>query len=312
MLKNSLNTKALPPLNALKGFEAAARLGSFRKAAEHLNLTHVAISHQIKLLEDDLQCHLFERHGRQVKLTEEGKLFYDYVRQALESLINGATTLRRNTADSDLKIETYITIAIRWLAHLLPEFGRQYPDVNYKVNSRLNEWWFDETNTDIAIVYLDRELPPNFTSKKLFDARLYPICSPALMANFARPLQPVELLNQNLISVASARQDWPFWFEQQQIPLPPEKRFLEVDSYVMAMEMARDNSGIALINGPFADRDLRSGQLLCPCNQFAEAEGHWALIHRKDPWRHPHIDNFVNWLMALVQERCRPEDIYTW
>ena len=109
-MANQIDLKKLPPLKALKGFEAAARLLSFRQAAQELNLTHTAISHQVRLLEENLGISLFERDGRAVKLTHEGKTFYPVVRSVLEQLINGSEILRRTDQAHSPVSYTHLTL----------------------------------------------------------------------------------------------------------------------------------------------------------------------------------------------------------
>lgn len=106
-IKNLLNHRNLPPLKALKGFESTARLLSFRKAAEELSLSHPAISHQIKSLEDNLGVKLFVREGRHMVLTPVGQRFYPIVREALELLINGSEAIRRSSNQPILRSDLY-------------------------------------------------------------------------------------------------------------------------------------------------------------------------------------------------------------
>ena len=296
MTPTRLALRSLPPLNSLKGFEAAARLGSFRRAADELCLTHVAISHQIKQLETDLGCALFLREGRSVVLTDDGKLFYGYVRQALESLLTGAGIVRGASEDSDLRIETYLTVAIRWLSHLLPGFRAIHPDISFSVNTRRTEWWFDETNTDVAIVLLDRELPATLRAYRLFDHRLFPVCSPKLLEQIGPAIQPGDILGLPLIEVSSAPSDWRCWFEAAGLEQVSAPKFQKVDTYALALEMAIDGDGVAMLNGPFAEDLLRQRKLVRPLPIEAQAPGYWAVICRDDRAGDRKIRAFIDWL----------------
>jgi len=292
--------RALPPLNALKGFESAARLGSFRKAADELNVTHVAISHQVKALENDMHCQLFRREGRSVALTEDGKLFYEYTRQALELLITGAQAMRRDTPDAELRIETYVTVAIRWLSHRLPRFRANHPDISYSINTRRTQWWFDEANTDLAIVHLDRDLPPNLRQKKLFDATLYPVCSPTFLEGFPPVNKPEDLLAMPLIEVSSAPGDWRNWFAAAGVAKPEMTRVQKVDTYALALELAIEGNGVVMLNGPFAEAELRQRRLVLPFDFVASAPGHWAAVYRADRANDARTRAFLNWLISEV------------
>ena len=111
-----IDLRQLPPLKALKGFEAATRHQSIRDAAEELCLTHPAVSHQVQLVEDALGVTLFVQEGRHIVSTEEGKVLYPYVRAAFESLLEGVEEVHRNALDKPLRVQTYVTASIRWLA----------------------------------------------------------------------------------------------------------------------------------------------------------------------------------------------------
>lgn len=304
MMPKRLSLRSLPPLNALKGFEVAARLGSFRRAADELNITHVAISHQIKQLEKDLDCALFLREGRAVILTPDGKLFYQYVRQALESLITGAGILRRTSPDSELRIETYITVAIRWLSHLLPGFRASHPDISFSLNTRRTEWWFDEANTDVAIIYLDRELPATLRARRLFDATLFPVCSPKILENISPVIQPADLLTFPLIEVSSAPDDWSSWFRAAGVENLPVHKFQKVDTYALALEMAIDGDGVAMLNGPFAGDALKQRDLVQPVALEVSSPGYWAVIYRADRARDHKVKTFVDWLLAEARKEA--------
>ncbi len=300
MTTAKLPLRSLPPLNSLKGFEAAARLGSFRRAADELSLTHVAISHQIKLLETDLGCLLFLREGRSVVLTEEGKSFYGYVRQALETLLTGAGLIRGTAEDSELRIETYLTVAIRWLSHLLPGFRSRHPEIPFSVNTRRTEWWFDEINTDIAIVLLDRELPATLKAYHLFDHILYPVCSPTLLEKTGPAIQPADLIELPLIEISSAPSDWRTWFAAAGLDQISVPKFQKVDTYALALEMAIDGDGVAMLNGPFAEESMRQRELVQPVPLEVPANGYWAVICRANRHRDRKVKAFIEWLLSEV------------
>lgn len=300
--------RSLPPLGTLRGFEAAARLGSFRRAAEELNVTHVAISHQIKQLETDLGCLLFLREGRQVVLTSEGRLFHEHVRRALDALVTGAGFLRRSGPEAELRIETYVTVAIRWLSQRLPRFRAAHPGIDFSLNTRRTEWWFDEANTDVAIMYVDRDLPASLKARRLFDGALFAVCSPALLEPLGPAVRPKDLLTLPLIEVSSAPNDWRDWFRAAGVEPVATRRFQKVDTYAMALELAAGGAGVAMLNGPFAERELRSRELVLPVPLVAPSRGYWAVIWHAGRSRDPRIRAFVDWIGEETGgEQCRIE-----
>lgn len=300
-MAGTISLRSLPPLNALKGFEAAARLGSFRAAADELNVTHAAISHQIRLLETDLAAPLFRREGRRVFLTPEGKLFYEHTRQALELLIAGAGILRHAHQDAELRIETYITVAIRWLSHRLPRFREKFPDILFSVNTHRTEWWFDETNTNVAVVYVDRPLPDSMRARRLFPGVLFPVCAPELIGSRMGEVTAETLLDLPLIQVSSATGDWPRWFSAAGITPPERHRYQRVDTYALALEMALRGDGVAMLNGPFADDELSAGTLIRPVSYQAASGGEWAVVYWAKNARDRKVRSFVNWILSEVE-----------
>lgn len=291
---------SLPPLKALRGFEAAVRLSSFRKAADELNLTHVAISHQVRQLEEFLGCALFLREGRTVTSTEEGRIFYNYARQALETLVTGTGIIKRHGPEADLRIETYITVAIRWLSPRLSRFHAAHPDINIALNTQRTEWWFDEMNTDVAIMYVDRDLPGALCSRTLFEGTLYPVCSPAILAAQSPVVTPEDLFDLPLIEVSSAPNDWHDWFCAAGVKNVPALRYTKVDTYALAIEMAISGAGVAMLNGPFAEEELRRRELVLPVDLVARSRGDWAVLYHVERGRDRKIRGFADWLVADV------------
>src|SRR5580704_4280038 len=150
-----IDLRKLPPLKALKGFEATMRRQSVREAADELCLTHPAISHQIQLIEADLGVALFSREGRKITPTPAGELLYPYVRRALESLIEGAELVRQVSTEQPLRVQTYVTASVRWLAQRIPGFTHEHPGLEVQLNTCAFEWDFDESMGDVGLVYCE-------------------------------------------------------------------------------------------------------------------------------------------------------------
>lgn len=299
-MASSLKISKLPPLKALRGFESTARLCSYRKAARELNLTHPAISHQVQALEKSLGVKLFAREGRQAVLTLEGERFYPVAREALEILINGSEAIRRSTRQSKLRIQTYITVSLRWLSHRLPRFRALNPELQLQLLSSIHEQGFDEVNADVGLIFC--RVPPaeHLHWVPLLPAKLFPVCSPGLIDNDAAPLNPADLLNYPLLTITSEVWQWQDWFESAGLGKVKTNHSISVDSTVIALEMAMDGEGIALVNGPFADKDLKAGRLVQPVPHCARNLGEWGLVCRKDTLNDPPVRAFIEWLQADI------------
>ncbi|MEO9655489.1 LysR substrate-binding domain-containing protein [Marinomonas sp.] len=297
---DKIDLRKLPPLKSLKGFEAAARLQSVRGAAEELSLTHPAISHQIQTLENSLACKLFEREGRHIRLTPAGERYYPFVRKALETLIVGTEEVRSQISQPTLRVQTYITTSIRWLAPRLPKFKKRHPDVNLEISTYNADWEFDEKHADVAIIYKTQALPDYLHWQPLFTSTVFPVCSPELLATLTNHPEAKELQHSPLISVYTEEKYWSWkdWFESAgvQITEPTGPEIIEVDTLAAALEMAVIGEGIALVNGPFADRDLATGRLVVPVDHQVEDAGEWGIVCHKNMFNDNQVQAFIQWL----------------
>ena len=303
----AIDLRKLPPLKALKGFEAAARLSSVRGAAEELNLTHPAISHQIQTLESSLASKLFIREGRNIRLTDAGKHYYQFVRKALDILIRGSEEIRDNTSQPALRVQTYITTSIRWLAPRLPKFKKQYPDIHLQVSTSNFHWNFDEKHSDIAIIYKTQPLSDHLSWQPIFQPKVFPVCSPEFLAQLPEGFQIQDLISYPLISVYTEDKYWTWkdWFESAGTHVSEKElssKVLEVDTLAAALEMAIVGEGIALVNGPFADNDLATGRLVVPINHYTQGFGEWGIICHKKLKDDKRVNVFIDWLLDQAKQ----------
>lgn len=304
---NKINLYSLPPLKALKGFEATARLLSIREAAKELNLTHPAVTHQIQMLESSLEVKLFSKEGRNIVLTEEGKTFYPYVRRAIETLIDGTQALSRAVMSRPLRIQVYVTTSIRWLAPRLSQFRELHPQINLQLLTCNPGWEFDADNADIGLIFRHKALSNQYHWSKLFDSQLFPVCSPKLIEN-ATQLTPTTLLEYPLINVYTEDWSWQQWFkafcdpDNIQTQLESNKSIV-IDTLAVGLEMAIRGEGIALVNGPSADDELRSGRLIKPVPQVVSGLGEWGVICHKDIKDDTRVQLFIQWLTAQANKR---------
>ncbi|MBS0394027.1 MAG: LysR family transcriptional regulator [Proteobacteria bacterium] len=294
-MSGKIDLRKLPPLNALKGFEATTRRQSVREAAEELCLTHPAVSHQIQQLEEDLGVALFSREGRSIASTPEGRLFYGYARKALELLVEGSETVRRSHAQRPLRVQTYVTASLRWLAPRIPAFSAAHPDIRLLLSTCAAEWDFDESLADVGLVYCETPPGPEFCWVPLFDYRLFPVCSPALRARLPARPAPRDLLALPLVVIYSEARNWDLWFESAGVAYQPDAGVV-VDTLALALEFALGGSGVALVNGPFVDAELASGRLVQPVEHAATCAGGWGLICRRELRDHPRVSAFIDFL----------------
>jgi LysR family transcriptional regulator, glycine cleavage system transcriptional activator len=294
-----IDLRKLPPLKALKGFEAATRHQSIRDAADELCLTHPAVSHQVQLVEDALGVTLFVQEGRHIVSTEEGRVLYPFVRAAFESLLEGVEEVHRNALDKPLRVQTYVTASIRWLAKRVPQFLADHPEIKLTLSTCAVEWEFDDVHADVGLVYCESAPDPGkFHWVPLYEYALFPVCSPEVANAIGAAPNAEDLITRPLVAIYTEVQNWEAWFVSAGVSTEPQVPYLMVDTLAVALEMALNGEGIALVNGPFVDQDLAAGRLVMPVAHKAICPGAWGLICRKDMRENLRIRTFMEWIVA--------------
>lgn len=296
-MAGKIDLRRLPPLKALRGFEAATRHQSIRDAAEELCLTHPAVSHQVQLIEEALGVALFVQQGRHIVSTEEGRVLYPYVRSAFESLLEGVEAAQRNALDKPLRVQTYITASIRWLAKRVPQFLAEHPEVKLTLSTSGTDWEFDDKHADVGLVYC--ESPPDpakFHWVPLFDYALFPVCSPSFQQEHGEAVDAKGLMDLPLVAIYTEQQNWEGWFRSAGVAYDPHVPYILVDTCAVAIEMAIAGQGVALINGPFVDKELADGRLVTPVEHREVCPGGWGLVCRKDLKDNVRVRTFIDWV----------------
>ncbi len=299
-MADHIDLRKLPPLKALKGFEAATRLQSIGEAADELCLTHPAVSHQVQQIEEALGVALFSQDGRYIASTEEGRIFYPYVRAAFLSLIEGIEATHRHAHNKSLRVHSYVTVSIRWLAHRLSSFTRFHPDIKLVLKTCGEAWRFEDVHSDVGLVYCDVAPDSRFHWVPLFDCALFPVCGPRLAAKIGPDGTVQDLLDHPLVTISTEFRHWELWFEAAGIPFKPTIPYITVDTLALALEVAMDNEAIVLVNGPFVDEELASGRQVRPVDHRAVLPGAWGLICRKEVQENYRIRSFIAWLQQSV------------
>ena len=293
--------RVLPPLNALRSFEAAARHGSFKAAAEELCVSHSAISHQVKLLEQYLGMELFSRRSRAVELTRAGRAYYPVLRETFDRLADSTALLLTPKRQDVLTIQLYSTFAIRWLIPRLPDFQAKHPQINVRLNTSQRDVDFEHEDVD-ACVMIGTPSEDDLHYTFLFGAELLPVCSPSLLQGAAPLKTPQDLARQSLLQVYPSRRDWSVWLEAQGAGHLNPDGGLQFDSYDHALSTAAQGLGVALGMQPYLAKDFRSGLLVevFPGKRVRH-DRDWYLVCRRERVTQPKIALFRDWLLAQVQ-----------
>jgi LysR family transcriptional regulator, glycine cleavage system transcriptional activator len=252
----------LPPLNAIKAFEAAARLGSFTRAAEELGVTHGAVSRQIRLLEDWLGTRLFVRTSRNAVPTQIGTDLLAEVGAALDRMARVCQRLQnRSPAAAVLRLSALPTFAMRWLIPRLPEFQRDHPGLDLRIVTASTP--FEQFGMDVDAVISGPSRQSGWVGKRFLGEVYLPLLSPNLMKEY--PLRaPVDLARHTLLHAATRREMWPRWLAAANaLELKPihEQVF---EHFYFAIQAALEGLGVIMAPLALVSDELRSQRLLAP------------------------------------------------
>lgn len=283
-----------PPLNSLRAFEATARLLSFQHAAKELNVTHSAISHQIKKLENDLEAVLFLRQGRSIQLTEVGRLYYEEVHAALQRIEQSTQELFGDPYDGELTIQTYMSIMSHWLMQRLGSFIKQFPHLRVQLYNNYLNWDFDKEKADVGLIYSENPTD-DLVYQPLFRGSLVPICSPALIKD--REIENVEqLCKLPFMNVTESPKNLPNWLRSQGLNRQRIKLKGEHDNYSLALEAVAAGQGVAIVPIFFATGDIANGTVVIPLECAIPESGNWYFVQGASLLNNSRVTSFSEWL----------------
>src|SRR5580704_6397215 len=257
----------LPPLSALRAFEAAARLGSFSKAADELSVTPAAISHQIHSLEADLGVALFHRHNRAVELTASAKLLLPGLSDAFAEIQAAVRRLRAHNDTGTLTVTASPSFAAKWLVLRLHRFQEAWPDVDVRISTSDALVDLTKGEFDVGIRYGTGRYP-GLDVELLLKNEVFPACSPRLLEEGPPLRTPDDLRHHALIHVDQATDrypllpTWPMWLKAAGVGGGPSAPGLTFSVGYMAMDAAIAGHGIVLAYSTIAASDLAAGRLV--------------------------------------------------
>jgi len=304
--------RILPPLNALRAFEAAGRLLSFSSAARELRVTQGAISRQIKGLEQHLGLKLFVRLTRRIELTEAGRDYLRETQAALDRLEAATRKAQPRGSHRTLIISVLPTLASAWLMPRLAAFTMAHPNVETRIVTSIEPVDLAAGEADVAVRVgplpgkrykrwqpgIDLEMVVNWRgvhAEYLFPDVLTPVCSPSLVSA-DRPLrEPRDLHGYPLVHTASRLHAWADWFRAQGLEPPAERNALEYGHFFMSIQAAHRGLGVAitprvLLSGP----DTR--ELVRPFDVTIPSAGEYYLLTLDKRRDEDEIDLFCSWL----------------
>lgn len=280
----------IPYLNGVKAFEAAARLGGFAAAARELNVTPAAVSRMVRLLEARMGVALFERAANRLAPTPAGRACQAGLAQIFDQLETLARQVKTIGGSRVLTVGVGPSFAIRWLIPRLANFHESAPDIEVRVTTGgVAAPFADDWSCGIKLGDGDW---PGLVAEPLFQARLVPVCAPALAR---RLTSPGRIASATLLRVAHAPQDWPLWLGAAGLSgiVARGPRF---EYYDHALRAASDSVGVALGIRPYIDDDLKAGRLVAPFKISAPKGSGWYLVYRKYRAGEPAFEAFHKWI----------------
>ena len=298
--------RRLPPLNALKAFEAAARHESFTRAAEELCVTQGAVSHQVKALEIELGIKLFNRERQRLIITEAGRAYLTVVRDAFDRIASGTERLLQRQSGGALTVTTSPNFAAKWLVHRMGRFAEAHPDIDLRVSASPQHIDFAREDIDLAIRHGDGTAP-GLHVIRLCAETLFPVCSPKLLTGRNALRTPADLRRFPLLHVDD-RQSWNQWGQWldfagvRDIDLAHGPVLSQVS---MAIDAAVDGQGVALARTALAAWDLIGGRLVRPFDLEMPVPFAYWIVCPKPSAKLAKIVAFTDWLIAEAAEDSR-------
>ncbi|HEY8069822.1 MAG TPA: transcriptional regulator GcvA [Burkholderiales bacterium] len=299
----------LPPLELLIAFEAAARQLSFTKAGEELFLTQSAVSRQIQALEESLGGRLFERRTRALLLTENGQQLYKVVQEVLQDLQGATQKLRGAAAVRTVTVTTTPGFASLWLIPRLNGYLQANPGVDVRISASYDTIHLERDGVDLAIRYakaaeMDGERP-------LFEEEVIPVCSPALVADAARPLrEPADLKAHVLLHMDDPRAswiEWNLWLHAHGLRDFKPAGALQFSQYDQLVQAAVNGQGVALGRLPLLRRLLKEKTLVTPFRKsIVSSRGYYLLRSTRIAGKQD-VAGFEAWLLEETKKEVGKE-----
>ncbi len=295
--------RRLPPLNALKAFEAAARHESFTRAAEELCVTQGAVSHQVKALEVELGIKLFNRERQRLLITGAGREYLGVVRDALDRIAVGTDRLVQRQSSGVLTVSTSLDFAAKWLVHRLGRFAEAHPDIDLRISATLHHVDFAREEVDLAVRHGDGNWA-GLDVVRMCSEQLFAVCSPKLLSARQRLSKPSDVLKFPLLHLDD-RKDWSKWLEAAGVAAAEPTHGPVLNRASMVIDAAVDGQGVALARTALAAWDLINGRLVRPFELVLRLSKSYWVVCPKATSALPKITTFRAWLLAEATEDAR-------
>ncbi|MDZ5698740.1 transcriptional regulator GcvA [Chelativorans sp. M5D2P16] len=296
--------RRLPPLNALRAFEAAARHLSFTRAADELCVTQAAVSHQIKSLQETVGIQLFRRYNRRLELTRAGQGYLPPLRDAFDMMAAATRQLRSDSGSGQIRVSTLQSFATKWLIPRLNRFHERHPGIDPMISTsqRLIDLSADEIDVAIRV---GRGNYPDLHVVPLMDDLAFPVCSPRLIDKAIPLRQPADLAHHVLLHDFSVSRDgdapsWHNWLKRAEVTGVDAAKGPSYNDTAMTLQAAAAGHGVALARRSLATDDLNAGLLVRPFGPDMPTRFSWYFVCTPQTSELPKVQAFLRWLQDEI------------
>jgi LysR family glycine cleavage system transcriptional activator len=287
--------RKLPPLNAVRTFEAAARHVSFTKAADELHVTHGAVSRQVALLEEWFGIKLFRRTPSQLSLTDAGQLYAREVTAILDRLALASMGMKEDVAPTVLRVNAPPTFTMQWLIRRMSEFQQRCANVELRLTTALGPVNANEAGFEIAIRSEQGTLP-GWTSVQFMTELIAPVCHVDLLKK-AKFETPSDLHHHKLITYLTEPYDWSQWFASAGGQVRRDQDVLRFEQMYLALQATQEGMGIGLFPLFLVIDDLMNKKMCVPFGELGMRKRAYSVLFRTDAAEWSVIGEFCNWLV---------------
>lgn len=288
--------RKLPPLNALRAFEASGRYLSFTEAARELLVTQSAVSRHVAALEDWLGVKLFFRRQRGIELTARGEAYFRALSSSLDQIDHATRRVRDNADETLLRLKLPPTFAIRWLAPRLYRFKARHPEIELHVTTSHSPGDFEREDVDV-FVHSEFGAPSGEGYRRLFGEVLMPVCSPRLIENGTPLAAPADLAKHVLLASTNRPRDWPLWLAGVGEPALQAQDTVTFDYAALGYQACIDGLGVMIAQRALIADDLEALRLVAPLPQQVRTQGGYYLAFQPNRPKAPRVAAFEAWIM---------------
>jgi LysR family glycine cleavage system transcriptional activator len=288
-------SRRLPNFSALRAFEAAARHENFSRAAEELHLTHGAISHQVRALEEELGRPLFVRNGRQVKITSDALKFAQFLGKSFADIAMAADAMRAASVNQRLTVSSIPSFAARWLAPRLGRFIDLYPDTEVVLQSSGQLQDLARDGIDVGLRF-GRGNYPGLVVQRLMGDVYYPVVSPHYRGG-QLPNAPEDLKGHTLLRSV---EPWTPWLRAAGVEMAEPSGGVMFEDLSMLIRSAADGNGVALVRHVVAMQEIASGQLMRLFDIATPCPDEYFFVSPPGAAAKPQVMAFRNWLLEEI------------